>query len=341
MSYGIHSRRLVLAVLAFLACVSTGRSYGQEPSSATIAGEIRLERGTSPSRHILVTLLTRGVNAGVTYADDEGKFNFVNLPGGVYHIVINDDAYDAPETEVALDPRVSPIRFVRITVRLKPGKTDEPAPAAPAAGGNPYMVSAADYNKQFPKKVIKEFDAGVAADAAQKPDDAIKHFEKSIELAPDFYPAHNNLGSAYLKRGDVARAKDEFSEVVRLNPNDAMAYFNLGNVLYLGKQYDPALQQVQEGLRRQPNSAFGLFVLGEVYTSTNHPADAERALRQAAALDKNLAYVRLQLVKLYLDQKRNADAVAELRSFLKDFPQDPLAPKAQHLLTSLESTQSR
>jgi Flp pilus assembly protein TadD len=324
------------ATLLVFLCASP--LHAQENSAASIAGELRIARGTFPSHRVQVMLLARGMNAGVTFADADGRFSFPNLPGNVYHVVINDQDYEPVDEVVELNPMVSLIHFMTITLAPRPDKKpDEPVPAPPASGGNPYMVSAADYNKRFPKKVIKEFDAGVAADAAQKPADAIKHFEKALELAPDFYPAHNNLGSAYLKQGDVARAKREFSEVVRLNPSDAMAYFNLGNVMYLGRNYDGALQQVQEGLRRQPNSAFGLFVLGEVYTSTNRLPDAERALRQAAALDKNLAYVRLQLVKLYLDESRRADAVAELKSFLKDFPQDPLAPKAQHLLESLES----
>ena len=324
-------------LVALVACCCAVPLLGQENSTASITGELRVARGTFPSHRIEVVLLTRGTNAGVTFADADGRFSFPNLPGNVYHVIINDQDYEPVDEVVQLNPMVSLLHFMTITLTPRPDKKAEPAPAPPASGGNPYMVSAADYNKRFPKKVIKEFDAGVAADAAQKPADAIQHFQKAIEIAPDFYPAHNNLGSAYLKQGDLGRARGQFSEVVRLNPSDAMAYFNLGNVMYLGKDYAGALQQVQEGLRRQPNSAFGLFVLGEIYTRTNHLPEAERALRQAAALDKNLAYVRLQLVKLYLDERRNSDAVAELKSFLKDFPQDPLAPKAQRLLDSLES----
>jgi Tfp pilus assembly protein PilF len=338
MSHWPTPPRLALALSLFLlACLSALPLLAQENSTASITGEIRVARATFPSRRLQVTLITRGVNAGVTYADNDGRFSFPNLPGNVYHILIRDADYEPVDEVVELNPQVALLKFVQITLTPRPDKKPEPAPAPPASGGNPYMVSAADYNHHFPKKVIKEFDAGVEAGARQRPAEAIKHFEKALALAPDFYPAHNNLGSAYLTQGDLAHAQSEFAAVVRLNPSDAMAYFNLGNVLYLGRHYDEALQQVQEGLRRQPNSAFGFFVLGEIYTSTNRLPEAERALRQAATLDANLAYVRLQLVKLYLDEKRNADAVAELKAFLKAFPQDPLAPKAQHLLNSLES----
>jgi TolA-binding protein len=46
--------------------------------------------------------------------------------------------------------------------------------------------------------------------------------------------------------------------------------------------------------------------------------------------------VRLELVNLYLAEKRKTDAVAELRDFIKTFPDDPMAPKAKQVLEKLQ-----
>jgi len=70
----------------------------------------------------------------------------------------------------------------------------------------------------------------VEADRNQKRDEAIRHYEKSIFLAPDFYPAHNNLGSAYLSRADFKSAQAHFEEAIKLNQSDAEAHLNLANV---------------------------------------------------------------------------------------------------------------
>jgi regulator of sirC expression with transglutaminase-like and TPR domain len=65
--------------------------------------------------------------------------------------------------------------------------------------------------------------------------------------------------------------------------------------------------------------------------------EAERALRQALELDPQMSRVHLELVNLYLVQQKNAEATAELRSFLKDCPDDPLAPKVKEVLKKLEA----
>jgi outer membrane protein assembly factor BamD (BamD/ComL family) len=49
----------------------------------------------------------------------------------------------------------------------------------------------------------------------------------------------------------------------------------------------------------------------------------------------------LALVNLYMQQKRPGDAASELRVFLKNFPEDPFAPKAKQVLEKLEAGSSK
>ncbi len=114
---------------------------------------------------------------------------------------------------------------------------------------------------------MKEFDAGVKADNHHKPDDAIRHYEKALLIAPDFYPACNNLGTAYLNKGSYAAAEEQFKHAIRLNSNDAAAYFNLGNLHYLTHHYDEGLNWVDQGLNKEPSSAFGHFLKGSLISA--------------------------------------------------------------------------
>lgn len=41
--------------------------------------------------------------------------------------------------------------------------------------------------------------------------------------------AHNNLGAALWRKGDLLRAERELKEALRLRPGYAEAYFNLGH----------------------------------------------------------------------------------------------------------------
>jgi outer membrane protein assembly factor BamD (BamD/ComL family) len=42
-----------------------------------------------------------------------------------------------------------------------------------------------------------------------------------------------------------------------------------------------------------------------------------------------------------VQEKRSADAVAELKAFLKEFPEHQFAPKAREVLKKLESTSTQ
>ena len=204
-------------------------------------------------------------------------------------------------------------------------------------GGNPHLTSSADLKKLFPREAIKEFDAGVKADNHHKPDDAIQHYEKALHIAPDFYPACNNLGTAYLNKGSYAAAEVQFRHAIRLNSNDAAAYFNLGNLHYLAHHYDEGLNWVNQGLNKEPSSAFGHFLKGSLISAAGDSVQAEKELQRSLDLDPKLAKAHLALVNLYLRQKRDTEAVTELQAFLKVLPNDPLAPKVREVLKKLQS----
>src|SRR5207237_8288268 len=127
-------------------------------------------------------------------------------------------------------------------------------------GSNPHLIEPSEYQRHFPKNAIKEFDKGVEADRNQQRDEAIVHYEKSILLAPDFYPSHNNLGSAYLSKADFKSAQAHFDEAIKLNQSDAAAHLNLANALLMTKIQDDALTEVDEGLRIKLLTGCGQYI---------------------------------------------------------------------------------
>jgi tetratricopeptide (TPR) repeat protein len=310
-------------------------AFGQGPDTGNIVGQITIARGSFPPDRIEVTLQTRGIVVNQVWTDDEGKFVFYNLPGNLYHLAINDERYEPYEEGVGFDPRGGSMTIVAIRLTPKtPAKPDAPQPAV--GGGNPYLVDSADFEKQFPRKAVKEFEEGVKCQVEGKMGDAIKHFQQALKLAPDFYAAHNNLGAIYLSQSNFSAAQGEFEVALKLKQSDAQPYFNLGNVFLLTGRYDDCLRTVEEGLRRQPNSGLGRFLLGSVHARMGKLPEAERTLHEAIQFDSALARPHLELVNLYLRQKRTAEAISELKFFIKSYPSDPLAPKAQQVLSRLE-----
>ena len=245
-------------------------------SGGSIAGQVKVSPGTELPSPVLISLESRGAVVNTVYTDGEGRFGFNGLPGNIYHIKIDDEAYFPASETVSIDPETSSVRMLNIFLNPRnPEKSD----SREVTGGNPHLTSSADLKKLFPREAMKEFDAGVKADNHHNPDDAIKHYEKALHIAPDFYPACNNLGTAYLNKGSYAAAEAQFRHAISLNSNDAAAYFNLGNLHYLTHHYDEGLNWVNQGLNKEPSSAFGHFLKGSLISATGDSPQAEKELQ--------------------------------------------------------------
>ena len=209
------------------------------------------------------------------------------------------------------------------------------------AGNNPYLVNSADFAKRYSKDALKVFDKAGESMRKGKLDEAISRYHKAISLAPDLYPAHNDLGTAYMQKQDFSDARSEFEQVVKLNPSDASAYLNLANVELLTGNYQQGLGFLNQGLSKQPGSGFAYFIEGSLFRHLGKLMEAEQALHQALQMDPSLAMAHLELVNLYRQEENRPLVIAELESFLKLYPANPMAPKVREALQKLTVASSR
>ena len=301
----------------------------------SIVGTMQTIHGELPDRRILVALQFRGNFIATTYSDSEGKFSFSELSANAYHIIIEDESYRLVDQIADINPMLTSPTLVRVTLdpRDLPGGRGSRQP-------NNNLVNSVEFTTKIPKPAFKAFKKALKADKESRTNDAISDYEKAVKLAPNFYAARNNLGSAYLSEARFPAAEEQFQQVIKMNPSDATAYFNLGNVQLLTNRYKDAQHTIQEGLDKQPNSALGMFLIGSVLAATRHAPEAETTFHHALELDPSLAKAHLGLVNVYLQQGQSANAVEQLKQFLKAAPNDSFAPGARDLLRRLEQSQS-
>jgi tetratricopeptide (TPR) repeat protein len=327
------SRRdlIVACFVLFLAAIPP--LFAQQGGVGSIVGQVRQARGDLSGR-IFVELQLRWATIASAYTDDQGKFGFNGLGSNPYHVVIREERFYPVDQLVVLDTTISTLSFAHITLTAREAAKKDPLPER-EPGSNPSMIDPSEYRRRFPKSAIREFDRGVEADKTDKKQDAIRHYEKAVQMAPEFYPAHNNLGSEYLSLSDFTDARREFEEVVRLNRSDAAAYFNLSNVCMVTGKLAEAQQYLEEGMRREPDSALGHFLLGSLEIKTGKLPEAETSLRQTIQLSPTMVQARLQLVNLFLQEGKRSEAVDQLREFVKVFPDSSFTPRARLLLQKL------
>lgn len=311
----------------------------QQPLGA-IAGQVRMANGESLSRPVLVELRLHGATLNSTYTDSRGYFSFSGLDPNEYHVVLNDEAYLPIEQAVPVSSE-NLSTVLNISLYARENKSRDDPVRGRASGSNPYLVNLAEYNKSFPKRAIKEYKRGLEAEHNGEVDQAIAHYQGALKIAPDYYPAHNNLGSLYLSRKNFSSAEEQFRAAIRLRQDDTEAYFNLGNLLMLTRRYPESQSLIAAGLQRTPNSAFGHFLEGSLSARMGKYFEGERDLREALSLDAGMWQAHLQLVDIYLRQGHRDNAVSELQAFLKAFPSVPAAPKARDLLQRLQSSTAK
>jgi cytochrome c-type biogenesis protein CcmH/NrfG len=84
--------------------------------------------------------------------------------------------------------------------------------------------------------------------------EAIKYYQRALEINPNNADVRTDLGTAYWYLGDADRALTEFKKSLKIRPNHPGTLFNMGIVEWQGKM-DPASAVVtwQELLKENPN----------------------------------------------------------------------------------------
>jgi tetratricopeptide (TPR) repeat protein len=190
------------------------------------------------------------------------------------------------------------------------------------AGGN--LIAALRELKKAesldPNDHITQYDIGLVYYYRERYDLAIPHFEKAIQLRPDFAPAINSLGNtysalgnwdkaiesyqkiiedvfygtphfalsnmalAYYQKGDYARAEKYFLEALKLNPDFVNALAGLATTYTAQGRYDEAVQKLERAVRKEPKLPQLHFELGRAYRGLGDPGKARHEFSRAAEL---------------------------------------------------------
>lgn len=159
------------------------------------------------------------------------------------------------------------------------------------------MIAAAALSQHAPHEAL----AAVARGLEFKPDDALLHYDRgeallaleqfaeaeeacrtTLQLAPAFAPAWNNLGLACLALDDVDEAIAALTEAVRLEPSYAKALVNLGNCRFRQGDNAQAIAAYEEACRHAPDYVKAWQNLG---VARRQAGDLDGAAAAAARAD--------------------------------------------------------
>ena len=145
---------------------------------------------------------------------------------------------------------------------------------------------------------------------------AIKDYDKSIRVDPNYANPFNNRGVARQKKGEYDRAIEDFNAAIGIDPNYANAFANRGETYQKKGDFALALKDFDEAIRLDPTSAvvwnercWTRAVIGELKTAL---ADCNEAMRlessgvAATFNSRGLAYLKMGQWKLAISDYSSA-----------------------------------
>jgi TolB-like protein/DNA-binding winged helix-turn-helix (wHTH) protein len=147
--------------------------------------------------------------------------------------------------------------------------------------------------------------------------DAKRHYERAIELNPNYATAHHWYAEGYLMpvgRSDEAIA--EMRKAQELDPLSAVIATDLGKELYFVHKYDEALVELHRALELDPNFVSAHNWISDTLLEKGMYNDAKAELEKTKSLKEERIYIR-QTAYLYARMGRRAEGRAALAKSLQ------------------------
>jgi protein O-mannosyl-transferase len=157
---------------------------------------------------------------------------------------------------------------------------------------------------------------GFALKKAGRTQEAVGHYERALQINPDFAAAHYNLGVALQQTGRLPEAIGHYEQALRINPDDAAAQNNLAIALQQTGRLREAIGHYEQALRIDPDDATAYNNLAGLLatlapTEGGDPVRAVPLAQRACELTGNQAAVYLDTLAIaYAAAGRFNDAIA-------------------------------
>jgi tetratricopeptide (TPR) repeat protein len=168
--------------------------------------------------------------------------------------------------------------------------------------------------------------------------EAVAFYQRAIRLDSTFIPSYHNLAVAHGQEGRYPEAIAQLQKALRIDPGVAGSYRFLAFFYKEQGDYDRAEETLLQAIKADSTDVQTLQTLGSFYRLLGRGQEAESWLLRAVRLDPTSAESRRELGLIYTNSERYREAEEMLRQAIKI---DPGHSKAHHNLATLLSIQGR
>ena len=155
--------------------------------------------------------------------------------------------------------------------------------------------------------------AGISHLAARKPLDAIREFQKAIELNPSIAEAHFYLSQAYGQTEEWPKALEHIDRAIQLDSKKPQYFNQRGLIFSRQKKFNKALPDALRAIELKPVDyiEYYYFNLALIYRDLLRPKDAIEAYNKTLLIAPKFSRAHLGLGEIYLERNLTEKAIEE------------------------------
>ena len=142
-------------------------------------------------------------------------------------------------------------------------------------------------------------------------DTAVTYLQHALEIQPDLFWAHFNLGGIHQQQSEDASALAEFEACVRLNPNYYPVYYRMGEIHLKQQNYTAALQAFDTARNLNRKWEYPQYGIGLVYFAQGEMDRAREMFENITHQKKKFAPAYFKLGQVLATQGFFDDALEE------------------------------
>lgn len=271
-------------------------------ATSTLRGRVQTDEIVVEPYNVELRSVSDPMGTHRGFTNSSGEFQIQGVADGDYQLTIS-DRLGRPILQKFVHADSSGIP---IDIRL-PSKSGSPA----AAGS----VSFASLSHKVPRKAQRAFDAAEKARQHGDDEDWSKNLHAALAIDPLFVPAHNDLGTYYMRHNMFGLALAELERAAALDSGAAQVQINLAGCLAQMGRLDEAEVAARRAVQLNGGSSRAHYTLGLVLANLRKlPAEAVANLVRASDAFPG---ARLVAAQILLNGGRRSDAREQLRRYLQ------------------------
>ena len=145
--------------------------------------------------------------------------------------------------------------------------------------------------------------------------EAVKLWNKALQVNPKRADIHTSMGWASLKSGDFDEAVAQYREALEIQPRLREVRINMGRALIMSARHEEAIAPLTEETRLWPASDLAHFLLGQVYLQQKEYEKAKASYEAAIKIQPRYANAHYGLVTVCAKLGSREEAKAHSQRF--------------------------